>query len=93
MGNAEQGNRDRECDRDRGTGSTTARDALMGVVTVNNPTAQATAYQATPAGPQEAAEWSQAMENVLNRLATIKTAQRKHVEWLHERCKKYDRYF
>ena len=51
-GNAEQGSRDRERDRDRGTGSTTARDALMGVVTVSNPTAQATAYRATPSGPQ-----------------------------------------
>ena len=81
-GNAEQGSRDRERDRDRGTGSTTARDALMGVVTVSNPTAQATAYRATPAGPQEAAEWSQALENVLNRLATVEAAQRKHVEAL-----------
>ena len=42
-GNAEQGNRDRKRDRVRGSGSTTAQDALMGVVTVGNPTAQATA--------------------------------------------------
>ena len=79
-GNAERGGRERERDRDRGKRST-AQDALMGVVsqTVGDPTAQATAYRATPTGPQEGAEWSQALENVMNRLVSIETAQCKHV--------------
>lgn len=80
-GNAEQGKRDGERDRDRGQRSL-AQDAMMGVVsqTVGDPTAQATAYRVTPTGPQEAAEWRQALENVMNRLSSIEAAQRKNVE-------------
>ena len=86
--------RDRERDRPRNQrsqpgvagGSTDVPMPPMTTVsaTVGDPVQQATAYRSTPAGPQEAVEWNTALENVINRLVSIETAQRRHAQTISD---------
>ena len=85
LGTAYQ-SRDRERDRGYRSPSVRSQQTEMDVqqpmptvsATVGDPAAQATAHRSKPAGPQEAAEWSQALENVISRLLSIENTQRKH---------------
>ena len=60
--------------------------AAMGPA-VGDARGQARAYRVLPAGPQEAEEWTQALENVTNRLVAIEATQRKVAQTLtaHEK--------
>ena len=79
-GSAELGSVSRGRERDRGRGGSTQTAGFAPTVTgsvVGDPVAQAKAYRATPVGPQEAEDWSTALDSVINRLASIEGAQRK----------------
>ena len=84
-GSAEHGAtaRERERDRARSPRSNTSPAPTMtpGPV-VGDATSQARAYRTQPAGPQEEEEWTSALENVINRLVSIESMQRKHSEQL-----------
>ena len=77
-GSAELGSVSRGRERDRGGSTQTSPAPSVTGSIIGDPVAQAKAYRANPVGPQEAEEWSSALDSVINRLVAIEGAQRKH---------------